>query len=215
MAQLTFLILKGGNFLNDDFIKKIGEIFINTGNRLANGYIADKEMLKQDLLIAERTVLQLRKYYFQYTVPMDYFLNHSSEFGVRLDILDGFYQIELPPLINKRWKNELNNFPFDALYWVLFKNLQDNLIKKYEKAGILFVHHYSNPKSIFDYDNLESKKIIDILSMFFLEDDNMKYLTVSHKSVESTFDYVDIYIYPDTPEDFKKIIGRSFWGYVG
>ena len=93
--------------------------------------------------------------------------------------------IDLPSLLPGKKERE-TNFIGAPLRHQFEKICQNRKVKIKEKAVVCIIHIYDNknkkPKC-YDYDNLESKRIIDIITAYTLTDDSPKYCDVYH-SVE-------------------------------
>jgi len=89
----------------------------------------------------------------------------------------GIINIKFPSLLPKKRRSENGHFILDALYAALdeydsnigFSKMQDNVI--------CMTHYYSNAVStkIRDYDNFETKEIIDLIAAYTMVDDSGRY----------------------------------------
>jgi len=93
--------------------------------------------------------------------------------------------ITLPTLPLKKKDNANCSFISDPLMWCLREYYKEKQPHIFESARITICHCYpeNTPKRMVrDYDNIEVKKILDVLTMFYLHDDNMGRCEVLHTS---------------------------------
>ena len=104
---------------------------------------------------------------------------------IAVDERDGVVHITLPTLPLKKPDNANCAFITDPLMWCLQKYHEDHPPHKFDSARISIYHCYPRDtpvRMVRDYDNVEVKKIIDILALYFLHDDNMGCCEVLHTS---------------------------------
>ena len=98
---------------------------------------------------------------------------------------DGVVRITLPTLPLKKPDNANCAFITDPLMWCLQKYHEEHPPHKFDSARISIYHCYPQDtpvRMVRDYDNVEVKKIIDILALYYLHDDNMGCCEVLHSS---------------------------------
>ena len=84
-------------------------------------------------------------------------------------------EITLPCLLPKRKQRQSTEFLLDPFYFALSKYADTNVMPSYEQCIVCFSHIYSQElpiRRIRDYDNLELKQILDIISTFIMVDDS-------------------------------------------
>jgi len=90
----------------------------------------------------------------------------------------GTINIKFPSLLPKKRRSENSHFMLDALYAALYE--YDNKVgfNKIQDNVICMPHYYSNEASckIRDYDNFETKDIIDLIATYTMVDDSGKYM---------------------------------------
>ncbi len=94
--------------------------------------------------------------------------------GIRIEEKDGVLEITLPCLLPKRKQKQSTEFLLDPLYFTLSQYADTHKLQRFKHCVVCFSHIYSAefPKRhIRDYDNLELKQLLDVLSTFILEDD--------------------------------------------
>ncbi len=93
--------------------------------------------------------------------------------------------ITLPVLPLKKPDHSNCSFISDPLLWCLKEYHKNHPSHIFESARITVCHCYPKDtpsRMVRDYDNIEVKKIIDVLALFFLHDDNMGCCEVLHTS---------------------------------
>ena len=96
-------------------------------------------------------------------------------------------------------KGKENKFIGDPLWYTLEEMSKSDDIKIRDKAVICIIHTYDNVNKkarCYDYDNLESKKILDIITLFTLTDDAPEYCDIYQTVHLSDRDKTRILIMP-------------------
>ena len=112
--------------------------------------------------------------------------------------------IDLPFLLPRK-KGSENKFIGDPLKFKLEEMSADNDFKIKEKAVVCIIHTYDNENKnarCYDYDNLESKKILDIVTLFTLKDDAPEYCDVYQTARMGNCDKTRIMVMPI--DEFKR-----------
>ena len=94
--------------------------------------------------------------------------------GIRINMEDGVLEITLPCLLPKRKQRQSTEFLIDPLYFTLSQYSDSNELPKFKHCVVCFSHIYSEKyhnRRVRDYDNLELKQLLDVLSTFIMEDD--------------------------------------------
>lgn len=97
----------------------------------------------------------------------------------------GAVHITVPTLPLKKPDKANCSFIAEPLMWCLQEHYKEKIPNKFDTARITICHCYpeQTPKRLVrDYDNIEVKKILDVLTMFYLHDDNMGRCEVLHTS---------------------------------
>lgn len=89
-----------------------------------------------------------------------------------------------------RWKNAYNE--------AFRKEFEHGKFKIFDqKVVMIFFHHFDrNRRVVPDTDNLETKPIIDIISLYVLRDDSHEYMSHYVDAIEDDRDYTEIIICP-------------------
>ena len=97
----------------------------------------------------------------------------------------GKVYITLPTLPLKKPDNTNCSFITEPLMWCLQRYHETHPTHKFDSARVTICHCYPREtpvRMVRDYVNIEVKKVIDILALFFLHDDNMGCCEILHTS---------------------------------
>lgn len=94
--------------------------------------------------------------------------------GIKINDNSGVLEITLPCILPKRKKRQSTEFLLDPLYFTLSQYSDSHPLERYKHCVVCFSHIYSENfprQNIRDYDNLELKQLLDVISSFIMEDD--------------------------------------------
>lgn len=94
--------------------------------------------------------------------------------GICIKEYEGVLEITLPCLLPKRKQRQSTEFLIDPLYFTLSQYADSHQLPKYKHCVVCFSHIYSEEsasRKVRDYDNLELKQLLDVLSTYIMEDD--------------------------------------------
>lgn len=83
-------------------------------------------------------------------------------------------EITLPCLLPKRKQRQSTEFLIDPIYFTLSQFADFHTLPKFRHCVVCFSHIYSEElplRRVRDYDNLELKQLLDVISTFVMEDD--------------------------------------------
>ncbi len=103
-----------------------------------------------------------------------YLASASVVQGIHIREDDGVLEIMLPCLLPKRKQRQSTEFLIDPLYFTLSQYADSNRLPKFRQCVVCFSHVYCEQffhRRVRDYDNLELKQLLDVLSTFIMEDD--------------------------------------------
>ena len=112
--------------------------------------------------------------------------------------------VDLPFLLPRK-KGKEHKFIGDPLWYKLEELSKSEDLKIREKAVICIIHTYDNVNKkarCYDYDNLESKKILDIITLFTLTDDAPEYCDIYQTVQLSDRDKTRVIVMPF--EEFRS-----------
>lgn len=138
----------------------------------------------------------------------------SKEKHVIFDRREEYMHIILPELLPHRMQYDAHTkkmkyfYDYDewyAGYMPAFqKEFENGKQKLYsEKVVMTYIHHVSE-ETVKDVDNIETKDMTDIITLFLLFDDSNKYVSHYADMVEDNKDFTEIFICP--LKDFASVI---------
>ena len=127
-------------------------------------------------LLGERITCRLRHLIYVATGvnKTDYLVAAGEVHGIEIKCDNNILEIALPCLLPKRRQKSSAEFLVDPLYFTLKSYLQNNSLPRFEHCVVCFVHVYDKTLPcgrVRDYDNLELKQILDVVSSFVMADD--------------------------------------------
>jgi hypothetical protein len=140
-------------------------------------YPDNYEILSTDAALrGEKIACQLRHLIYSGTsIPKEKYLNSAGVIhGIKIEHENGIMEITLPCLLPKRKQRQGAEFLLDPLYFTLKSYADKAPPPKFRHCVVCFSHIYNKelPKRrIRDYDNLELKQILDVVSTFIMVDD--------------------------------------------
>ena len=94
--------------------------------------------------------------------------------GIGITCQNDLLEITLPCLLPKRKQRQSTEFLIDPIYFTLSQYADSHVLPKFEHCVVCFSHIYSQElplRRVRDYDNLELKQLLDVISTFVMEDD--------------------------------------------
>lgn len=140
-------------------------------------YPENYEMLSTDVALrGELITCRLRHLIYVSTnvKKTDYLASAGVVQGIEIQCEDGILEITLPCLLPKRKQRKSTEFLIDPLYFTLSSYADNHSLPHFEECVVCFSHVYDRELSsrrIRDYDNLELKQILDVVSTFVMVDD--------------------------------------------
>ena len=118
--------------------------------------------------------------------------------------------ISLPRLLPKIIQPKSSKFINQPLYHALSNYHEDVDFEKFHQCSICFVHLYDKELSlgrVRDYDNIETRDVLNTISAFFMTDDGGQWCDVHHTTMLGDYDCTHIYIMPQEsfPDFFFKL----------
>ena len=141
-------------------------------------YPENYEKLSTDAaLLGELITCRLRHLiYGTTTVKKSEYLTSAGVIqGIDIKCEDGILEITLPFLLPKRKQRRSTEFLIDPLYFTLSSYVCNHKVPHFKDCVVCFAHVYdeSMPSTrIRDYDNLELKQLLDVVSSFVMLDDS-------------------------------------------
>ena len=134
------------------------------------------ETAKSAALLSERSTAQLRNFLFTVCggMPQDYYLQAAGMQGIRVDMTDGILSVRLPVLLPKKTRTEGFKFLQPTLHAALQHYFNQQGFPHFHECTVCIEHIYSRSlplKAVRDYDNLETKEVLDIIALYCMTDD--------------------------------------------
>lgn len=120
--------------------------------------------------------------------------------GIRISRDHEGYEIILPGLMTRRDSRYNVTFLMEPLSFALEQYFQEHYAERFENVLIWFIYEYEKDtpiRHIRDYDNLESKGVLDILNAFFLTDDSGDFCELRYSTRRADHERTRIMIRPN------------------
>ena len=140
-------------------------------------YPDNYETLSTDAALrAERIACRLRHLIYSSTTIRkgDYLRSASTMHGISIAYESGVLEVTLPTLLPKRRQRQSDEFLLDPLYFALEQYAKEHSMPHYRDCVVCFAQVYDRalpPKRVRDFDNLDEKHLLDLLSAFVMTDD--------------------------------------------
>ena len=141
-------------------------------------YPDNYEVLSTDAALrCERIACRLRHLIYTATsVRKEEYLTSAAVMqGVEIRYEDGLLEITLPCLLPKRQKRQSSEFLIDPIYAALSQYAKSHAMPQFRHCVVCFSHVYCHEqpeRRVRDYDNLELKQLLDVVSAFIMVDDS-------------------------------------------
>ncbi|WP_313529192.1 DUF6100 family protein [Anaerotignum sp.] len=108
------------------------------------------------------------------TKKSEYMQSASAVQGIQICCENGVVEITLPSLLPKRKQRQSTEFLLDPIYFALSHYADNHWLPKFRHCVVCFSHIYCRElptRRVRDYDNLELKQLLDMVSTFIMADD--------------------------------------------
>ena len=127
-------------------------------------------------LRAEQIACELRHLvYASTTLRKDDYLSLAAEtLGIEISQENGVLSIRLPALLPKRKQKKSGEYLLDPMTEALDRYFKGHPAIRFEHCVVCFTHIYDRElpdRRVRDYDNLELKQFLDVVTAFILTDD--------------------------------------------
>ena len=140
-------------------------------------YPDNYETLSTDAALrAERIACRLRHLIYSSTTIRkgDYLRSASTMHGISIAYESGVLEVTLPTLLPKRRQRQSDEFLLDPLYFALEQYAKEHSMPHYRDCVVCSAQVYDRtlpPKRVRDFDNLDEKHLLDLISAFVMTDD--------------------------------------------
>lgn len=127
-------------------------------------------------LHGEKIACRLRRLLYGSTTVKkpEYLASAGNALGITIQNQGGVMEITLPCLLPKRKERQGTEFLIDPLYFTLSRYAETHQMPRFSHCVVCFSHIYDQElptRRVHDYDNLELKQVLDVVSSYLLEDD--------------------------------------------
>ncbi len=163
-------------------------------------YFENYEILATDAVLrAEQITCRLRHLIYTTTgiKKTEYMKSAAQGHGIQIEDKDGIVKITFPALMPGRKQWQSSEFLIDPLYFALSDYADRHPSQKYRECVVCFVNIYCRElpsRRVRDYDNMELKQTLDVISTFFLTDDSGRYCDAYHTTELGETDCTNIFI---------------------
>lgn len=159
------------------------------------------DLCTQAALLSERITCNLRNIVYATSCGgrVAYLQRAAAVQGVKIFFDAGILTVELPALLSKKQGRHSSQIIMEPVSAALEAFIEANRIPKYRECTICIQHIYDDQltKTIyFDYDNKQSKQLIDTIATHILTDDNATLCDLYQTAVASDRDCTRIHIMP-------------------
>ena len=141
-------------------------------------YPDNYEVLSTDAALrSESIACRLRHLIYATTTvkKAEYLQSASVMHGIEIRYENGVLEVMLPSLLPKRKQRQSTEFLIDPVYFALNNYADHHPMPKFSHCVVCFSHIYSRElpaRRVRDYDNLELKQLLDVISTFIMADDS-------------------------------------------
>jgi len=167
-----------------------------------NGY---KEQSLEIVRRAERFACKLRELVSDtvFYDKKDLMMDIAKAQGITINQEENWLKVVMPFLLPKKKDTQSCSFILDPLNYAIRTFIEQNPMKRFDKCVVCFRNIYMpNGKVVRDHDNIETKKVLDLLATYFLIDDTGLLCSNFYTTTIGESEYTEIYIIPN--EDFQK-----------
>ncbi len=179
--------------MNKEILNKSVNSIVNDLEIIKNGllgmkltenqkYGANYEKLSiNTALLSERVTCNIRKliYTTNNLTPNKYLEKAVDELEIKITCNKNIYEIELPTLLLKKGKEQSSDFIASPLARCLDHFVMENEMNLGEDIVVCFnqIYDENSPlRRVRDYDNIDLKRMLDVIAIYFLDDDSGYYI---------------------------------------
>lgn len=128
--------------------------------------------------------------------------------GIRVEESHDWLRITVPAILPKRNQRDNQAFLTRPLRYALLDFLRENPMERFGRCAICIVHNYDEAlgiRRIRDYDNIETKRYLDVIESMLLTNDSGLLCTVLQATQMADRDYTEFYLMrPETLPSWAK-----------
>ena len=130
--------------------------------------------------------------YAAVNIPKPALMKKAAEIhGIEIKYEEDIFSVALPSLLPKKRKSMSSEFLIDPLFYALERYFTVSDIERYRECVVCFTHIYSEDaprRRVRDYDNVETKQVLDAVAVFVMTDDGGRFCDVYHSTEYGTKD---------------------------
>lgn len=140
-------------------------------------YPDNYEVLSTDAALRGETIACRLRHLIYATTGIkkgEYLQSASVIHGIQIRFENGVMELTLPALLPKRKQRQSTEFLLDPIYFALSDYADRHPLPRFQHCVVCFSHIYCRElpaRRIRDYDNLELKQLLDVVSTFIMADD--------------------------------------------
>ena len=141
-------------------------------------YPDNYEVLSTDAALRSETITCRLRHLIYATTSIKkpaYLQSAATMQGIEIKEKNGIIEIIVPSLLPKRKQWKSSEFLTDPIYFALSNYVEKNPFPKFRHCVVYFSHIYNKElprRRMKDYDNLELKQLLDVISTFIMTDDS-------------------------------------------
>jgi len=186
----------------DNISKKLYEVRQLDQNNDFTGY---RESALEIARNAERFTCKLRQLVLDtvFYNKSDFMLDVSKSQGITIEKEDNWIKIVLPFLLPKKRTTQSCSFILDPLDYALRAFVSKTREERYDSCVVCFRNVYTiGGKSVRDHDNIETKKVFDVITAYLLVDDTGLLCSNFYTTAVGDSEQTEVYIV--SKNDFEK-----------
>lgn len=158
-------------------IDKLSNTLLAMDNTDIEQYPDNYEMLSTDAALRSELITCRMRHLIYHSTALkkaEYLTAAGIVQGIGIVCQDRILEITLPCLLPKRKQRQSTEFLIDPVYFTLSQYADSHALPKFEHCVVCFSHIYSEElplRRVRDYDNLELKQLLDVISTFVMDDD--------------------------------------------
>jgi len=134
-----------------------------------------------------------------------YYAEMAGVLGVKVEEAHDWIRITVPAILPKRNQRDDQAFLVRPLRQALARFMEDSPIEPFERCAVCIVHQYDSSLGalrVRDYDNMETKRYLDVIGSVLLTSDSALLCTVLQCTEMSVTDATEFYLMP--PGNLRK-----------
>ena len=170
-----------------------------------NNYKGYRETALEIARNAERFTCKIRGLVSDtiYYNKREFMLGLSENQGITINQEESWLKIVMPLLLPKKKMSQSCAFVIEPLNFALKHFVEETKIPRISRCVVCFRNIYADEgKVIKDHDNIETKRILDILDIYLMVDDSGRLCSNFYRSEKGDIERTEIFIIPN--DEFEK-----------